>query len=586
MLKFILAFGFLFCLAPTFCQDKEIVEELNSMHGEERVSYLIKIARNKEISSKQAIEYIKEALTYAKSNNLHEKEIDVRAHYSILLHNMGDFSNGLRMAIEGFQLLEDYKLKRYNPQLLHSGMGLNLAGLGAYEASIEERKKALFYKNKFKDSLDFNFYFLKQQIAAFYLKIENIDSALAYFNMARKDAIKLDIPRLIAGSNNDIGLAYLQDGLKSKALDQFRKASDSYAGKQMIWSDSLLLGVIHGNIARCLSINDPNIQSHFDFFLEMIERYGNVAEKSDGYHHLAMYHEANGNYKKGIELALKTLKVVDDDKSSKPDLKLVAYMDLYHLYLKDNQPIKANFYIEKYIALYDKSYGKSAINDLLKTHSDYELSRIKQDLLIEKIQTKQRIENLNREKEISSLRVTILIIAIIFIVAFGLFFYLKLRGDAEKKRKAQELENRLLEIDNNKKEERLTQSVLSLQRKKDFSEQIIERIAELPSLDRKDLNSIKLYISNEVDIDESIIEMEKFISEAGKDFFIKLEELHPDLTDYEQRLIALIRMNLSIKQIAIIKNITPQSVKIAKNRLSKKLNLEPGSNIYDYLVSI
>jgi DNA-binding CsgD family transcriptional regulator len=59
----------------------------------------------------------------------------------------------------------------------------------------------------------------------------------------------------------------------------------------------------------------------------------------------------------------------------------------------------------------------------------------------------------------------------------------------------------------------------------------------------------------------------------------------PDLTDNDIKLCGLIRLKLTVKQIGIIKNITPESAKIAKNRLSKKLMLSPGSNLYEFLKS-
>ena len=100
------------------------------------------------------------------------------------------------------------------------------------------------------------------------------------------------------------------------------------------------------------------------------------------------------------------------------------------------------------------------------------------------------------------------------------------------------------------------------------------------------IRSASCSLDIELDIDDSLIEMEKYISEIGKDFFIRLKSVHPGLSENDIKLVVLIRMRLNIKQIAIVRNITPESVKIAKNRLSKRLNLTSGRVLFEYLSEI
>ena len=56
-----------------------------------------------------------------------------------------------------------------------------------------------------------------------------------------------------------------------------------------------------------------------------------------------------------------------------------------------------------------------------------------------------------------------------------------------------------------------------------------------------------------------------------------------DLTKLDVKLAALIVMNMSNKDIGISKNITPESVKIAKNRLKKKLSLSKEDDLHEHL---
>lgn len=71
--------------------------------------------------------------------------------------------------------------------------------------------------------------------------------------------------------------------------------------------------------------------------------------------------------------------------------------------------------------------------------------------------------------------------------------------------------------------------------------------------------------------------------EAHKDFFAKLNEMHPGLTSGEHRLCAMIRMNLSSKEISELTMQNHRAVEMARHRLRNKFNLEREDNLNAYL---
>lgn len=81
-------------------------------------------------------------------------------------------------------------------------------------------------------------------------------------------------------------------------------------------------------------------------------------------------------------------------------------------------------------------------------------------------------------------------------------------------------------------------------------------------------------------------EFELYFKRVDQDFWIKLENRFPDLTSHDKRLCAFIWLRLSPKEIASITNRAVRSVYTAKNRLKKKLGLEPESDLYDFLHSL
>jgi PAS domain S-box-containing protein len=69
-------------------------------------------------------------------------------------------------------------------------------------------------------------------------------------------------------------------------------------------------------------------------------------------------------------------------------------------------------------------------------------------------------------------------------------------------------------------------------------------------------------------------------------FYRKLHELYPDLTPGERKLCALLRLNITSKDIAAITFQNPQSIDMARYRLRKKLNLSTEENLVDFLQRI
>ena len=592
-MKFLLCIMFLLSSMIGLTQADTTMKRIESLQFKEGVLVALKLT-DKDIGQSQLLlRYSDKAYQQGTKNNDLTLILDALVLKSKVYRTKKNFSSSIKEATKALELLNRNEIRYERKELIHQNLSLSLEGLGAYSPALEQRKnqlQALIESNRTND-VQANYYYLKQGIGVLYMRLEQFDSAMVYFQAAQENAVALKRKDLVASSNNDIGVSSFRAGKKRMAIEYYQKSIKTFESMSVMQQkDSLLYGIVWGNIADCLPQNDPAKKKYIDFYVEMCEKYAIVqSDLVEAYFQMAEYFEKNGNYSQQLDYLNRINALLTKSDNDSRESQLMLYKSYTKAYLLSGDKVKASKYLDMYEQLNNELFGKQAVDELLSSHTDYKLAKINQELLLEKLeasQKTQKIEDLNKEKEITSLRIWLVGIGVVFLLILAAVFFYKYKSDSEKKAKSQELENKLLEIENNQQSERLTHSMLSLQRKKDFTEEIIERLSALPSIDRKDLNDIKFFITNEVNIDESIIEMENYISETGKEFFIKLDLVHPGLTDYEQKLIALIRMNLSIKQIAIIKNITPQSVKIAKNRLSKKLELEPGSNIYDYLMSL
>jgi len=123
---------------------------------------------------------------------------------------------------------------------------------------------------------------------------------------------------------------------------------------------------------------------------------------------------------------------------------------------------------------------------------------------------------------------------------------------------------------------------LSIIQKNQFLEKLktkIDKIILKPDLKAEELITLKKLIIDNLSIDKERERFNFYVNELNTDFYLRLLNRFPDLSENEQRLAALIRLNLSSKEIASILNISTKSVEINRHRLRKKMRLKRKENL-------
>lgn len=144
------------------------------------------------------------------------------------------------------------------------------------------------------------------------------------------------------------------------------------------------------------------------------------------------------------------------------------------------------------------------------------------------------------------------------------------------------------EIIESKKRE-LTSSTLRLIQNSEMNNTIIGELEKLNQYTNNAGNEIIKSIINNLSLNAggSIWqEFEMRFENVYESFYRALNKLFPDLTQGEKKLCALLRLNLSSKEIATLMFQNSQSVDMARYRLRKKLNLKQNENLTDFLMSI
>ena len=96
-------------------------------------------------------------------------------------------------------------------------------------------------------------------------------------------------------------------------------------------------------------------------------------------------------------------------------------------------------------------------------------------------------------------------------------------------------------------------------------------------------NRLSLMITQNLSIDRDREKFQMFINKQHSNFLHRLSESFPTITENEKRLAALLRLNLSSKEIASILNISPKSVEMNRYRLRKKLRVSPKINLSEFI---
>ena len=86
--------------------------------------------------------------------------------------------------------------------------------------------------------------------------------------------------------------------------------------------------------------------------------------------------------------------------------------------------------------------------------------------------------------------------------------------------------------------------------------------------------------------DQELGHLSVHFNHVNTEFFNKLKDLYPDLSQNDLKFCAYLSMNLSSKEMAQLMNVTIKAIEVGRYRLRKKLQLKPETNLYEFLIDI
>ncbi len=287
-----------------------------------------------------------------------------------------------------------------------------------------------------------------------------------------------------------------------------------------------------------------------------------------------------------------------------------ALRDISKLYFDANNIVESKKYLDSAYQLTEMIYSEDGAQQIALLGSFYEMEKKDKEILL--LEKNARIDNLRRWG---------LVALALMIFAVAGWQWQKIKSNKKiiaEQNRVFEVEQKLLqiELDNVKlREQQLEAEVMNhslqekyLQRELELRSQtlswhtlqLIEKNKVLEDIQKSLLASLRAdgaqknkmlrETSKSIELnfrkDDYWQQFEHFFSQVHASFYDDLKARLPDISAGEQRLCALLRMNIEPKETATVLGITPDSLRIARYRLRKRLGLTGKDSLTEFLSTL
>lgn len=539
---------------------------------------------------------------YAKRKNLPALRAEAINIQGISYFNKGDFTTALTYFKRGLKINQELKEKKQIAASLNN-IGAAYQGQSNYFVAIDYFMRSLKIRDELGDRNGITS--CLNNIGNCYLFHNEYDKAITYYNRSLKIKKELQDKKGISSVIGNLGLVNKERGNYNQALKHY---NDCIRIKKEI-GDSIGLSSAYQYIGKVYFLLEDYDQAIYytKKSLPIKEKLQDLVElaninitlgdifKSKG--NLAKTNNdislANKHYKTSIDYCLKGLDLI---KNQDADIvKLDAASVLKQVYFSIGKYKESAQMHEQYLVLRDSTDRIGSQKELIRQEFkyDYDKKTLSDSLNFARQQEVLDISNQHSQ----NIRYGF---TFFFLVVLG-FLFLRYRSTQKRKTtenllkhnlfkeeiKNKELEeerlNRELEMQN----DQLTKLALDINRRREFVESLVQKLKVIkrkaPHEMNDTVNDAIMFSKNEINLDQSIYNFQKNVQEISYEFFEKLDNKHPELTKGEKSLCGLLRLNLSNKEMGILKGVSHLTIKVAKNKLRRKLELPTRANLTEFL---
>ncbi|MCF8229791.1 MAG: tetratricopeptide repeat protein [Bacteroidales bacterium] len=446
---------------------------------------------------------------------------------------------------------------------------------GAYDKALVYSTKALeIFRNKNEKEYETR---VINNIGIIYGLWDDTTHAIWYYKKAIDLAQQLGMERELQASKLNISIIYLNNKQYYKAIKLLKEVQIN--AKQIGFIENYVFALVNLGALYIKTRDYVEAKNYLLKALPLLPEISNKKVHAFCFNKLGELENLLHNYAEAEVFLLQSLEISKKN-YFKPD-ELNTYISLADLYRSLNDCIHSDKYQRKAFQLKDELLNREIIENTNKIKTRFEFYNLQNELKIREAE----VGMLHKKQEVNELRLALLLIALVLVMAFLFLLYIYFQQKAKLNKLRNAEVEKMLECKINE----VSIFGAHILKTKKLLETIKVKIKKLRlSYDsgkpvKNEIGEIIAILSHSEEMSNNQVELYKRIDELSEFFYINLEDRFPGLTENEKQLCAMIRLGFSSKQIAMLNNIQPASIDIARYRLRKKMNLDANENFYDFL---
>jgi len=412
---------------------------------------------------------------------------------------------------------------------------------------------------------------IQEELARLYLSLKYYEKAETYL----KNSIDLRDQTTIS-TNTLLNYAIIK-----MRLNKLNESEELYlkiieiANKEKIEGEKAQIYANYANLKRR--------QKQYDKALELIDASNAICQKmgiSIGIIFNTL-NKAEVYFDRGdLNKAITTLNTISDYGTNSEDKKFkLEYAKLrYKIYDLKKETHLANAYYRDFTELEKAVYGDNTKTIL----TEWELNQVLQKSAANSFENKIALGKEKNQKYFAM----IIAVCLLFVFSF-LFFSLKQKQFMAREKLLRENQRIAFDLEL-KSKELIAESIKNLtveNTKESIYNVIKELVDELPQNGQQKFKRVLQDLGSNKQ-KHVFNEFEHRFTNVYDEFYQKLKDISPEMTPTEVRICALMHLNLTTKEIALLTNRTTGTIDNTRSKIRKKLGLNDSDNLIQFLMSI
>ncbi len=387
---------------------------------------------------------------------------------------------------------------------------------------------------------------------------------------------------------NMLGVSYRQNKQLDSALICYQKAEGFFT---IIDSKEDLHGV-YGNLGALYGIQGmfdksiPLKKANLKFYKEIGKRLSICVE----YYNLSNDYKKMKDWQNSLKYADSSLQIALEEnfnerisvayrRKSFINSKMGDFEDAYQNYRKFNRKSDEIFNLEN-------------AKRIQALELNYKFQKQKQADSLQFAQEKREVELLAQaESSKKKLYFALLLVTLLGAVIIGYLVRHNYQQRSKLAKATYENEKKILDQEIKGKEEDIKRLVADNSMRLAFKEELLDKLkTDIASLDpqniKQSLHSLTTQLRLQIETESKLSDLQEKIDAVNKNFDSNLQKQFSELTKGEREVCALLRLDLSIKEIMTIRNVSSDSVKSMRRRIRKKMNVPQDIELESFIQAL